>query len=326
MKLAKKPLSEGFDLWDRGYYLGAMRLFIFKGETLPPFQLGPCLDAMGHLLARIEEASDAKDNFHFAAEKYELIQQPVLQQVMLAKAVEVTQGPEAALAIVKPFVTSLHVTPDIDDRAKGGIARAYHYYAELLVATASQPDHLSEALHYANEAFTLKFDRSFLALLTIGQIQEQQGNPDAARAAYEQVRVVNPNSLQAIDRLIDIVRSSPVIDPNYLILLYRKAIELHPKTQFITDLSFFMAEHGQSVEAIQTLDHFIANPPHEETEAFMFGGQAVGNLLKAKSALLADIDGRLGEALAAAQEALKHTPDDEGLKKMIAEISAMQSS
>ena len=52
--------------------------------------------------------------------------------------------------------------------------------------------------------------------------------------------MVNPNSITAVERLIDIVASSAVVDAHYLIMLYRKAIELHPKTQFITSLAFFM--------------------------------------------------------------------------------------
>src|SRR3989338_7765918 len=81
-RLAKQPLSEGFDLWDRGYILGAMRLFTFKAENAPPFQVGMILDAMGHLLCSLAEWEDAKENFNYAAEKYQLIQQPILAEIM----------------------------------------------------------------------------------------------------------------------------------------------------------------------------------------------------------------------------------------------------
>ena len=53
-QLGRKPLSEGFELWDRDYMLGALRLFQCKLEVAPPFEVAACLDAVGDILVGIE--------------------------------------------------------------------------------------------------------------------------------------------------------------------------------------------------------------------------------------------------------------------------------
>lgn len=319
VKLAKKPLSEGFDLWDRGYFLGAMRLFIFKAETLPPFQIAGCLDAMAHLLLRLEEVQDARDNFNFAAEKYELIQQPIVHRVMQIKGIEAMEGTDAALKEMQSYIDGDFNThrQSEDPRTPLGIGRAYHYYAELLASSSSDTSVLQQALNFACQAVTFKFDRYFLGFLTIGDIQLRLGNSAAAEAAFREAIATNANCIAAYENLIALAQGRG--DNAATLQLLTHAIELHPKSSFIRDKAFLLAESGNDVEALSFLDRYIADPPHEETEALVMGGSSSANLLKAKAAILADL-GRMPEAAAAAREALKNAPNDEEAQRLVADI------
>ncbi|PHR11930.1 MAG: hypothetical protein COA40_09190, partial [Aequorivita sp.] len=160
-RLAKKPMSEGFELWDRGYHLGAMRLFIFKAETSPPFQLGPCLDAVGHLLLNLEEYADAKENFGYAAEKYELIQQPILAELMNVKGVEAMEGPASAVQRLQAYLSAADPNRGasaFDAKTKAGVARSFAYLAELYLKVDATA-HAGQAIADAEYAVSLGWDR-----------------------------------------------------------------------------------------------------------------------------------------------------------------------
>jgi len=174
-RLAKQPMSEGFVLWDRGYNLGAMRLFIFKAENSPPFQLGPCLDGIAHLCARMGEAADANENFGYAAEKYSMIQQPVLGKVMTIKGIEATEGAEKALAalddLLKEHDPERKAPEMAESKTKMNLGRAYQYRAELLLGAERFAEAEADArlaTYCPQEKPGKEGDRTFLAHYTLG--------------------------------------------------------------------------------------------------------------------------------------------------------------
>jgi hypothetical protein len=201
-KLSKKPLSEGYELWDKGFYLGAMRLFIFKAENSPPFQLGPCLEGVAELLARMEEADDAKENFDFAAEKYGLIQQGVLAEVMTIKGVAATKGEETALGMLNELLAKHDADKKAaeltDAKLKANLAKAYHYRAELLLA-AGKP---AEALADAQLAVAVGWDRAFLGHFACAQAFTETGDDAAATGAFQATIAANACYLPAYEALI----------------------------------------------------------------------------------------------------------------------------
>lgn len=326
MRLSKKPISEGFELWDKGYYLGAMRLFIFKAETSPPFQLGACLDAMGHLLARIEEYADAKENFGFAAEKYNTIMQPILAKVMEIKGVEAEEGPEAALpkitALIKEHDADRKAHEATDTKLKTALARAYHLRAKLLFAI-DEAKNAGEALADADYAAQIGWDRDHEAHFLRGEISLSAGDKEGAIAAFEKCISRNPNYILAYEALIPALLSQGTPEGRERgLALLTKAIELHPKSALIRQKAFALSENGNDKEALELLDQYIKSPPHEETEALVsLPGAASATFLKAKAAIYAD-SGDMASAAAAAEEALKHCPGDEEAKKMLADIKA----
>jgi tetratricopeptide (TPR) repeat protein len=312
-RMQKKSIAEGFELMDRGYNLGAMRLFIYKSETAPPFQLGPCYDAIATLLLQ----DDAKENFELAADKYDLIQQPVLAQVMRIRAVEAVEGPEAALAQARALVESVdagrQAATSGDAKTKNGVGRAFNYVAELTAVTGSDP---AAALPDVEYAIACGWDRVHTSHNLRGNLLQALGRNAEAQQAFEAAIQANPNIIQAYEALYPILRGS---DPQRALEILTKAIEHHPRSVFIRDQAFLLSELGQDAAALELLDKYIASPPHEETESLAIGGTASATLLKAKAAVLAD-QGRLPDALGAAQEALKYVPGDEEAQRIIADI------
>lgn len=324
VRLSKKPLSEGFELWDKGYFLGAMRLFIFKAETSPPFQLGACLDAMGHLLARIDEGPDASENFGFAAEKYQMIQQPVLAQLMTVKGIEAEKGAEEALAGVNALLAQHDADKKVvtleDNKLKTAVARAYLFRAELLLDVDFEKN-AAEALQDAQMAAAAGWDRDHAAHYLVGSLQEQLGDKAGAIASYEKAIARNANFVAAFESLSRVLAGTEGAAQKQVDIL-GKAIELHPKSSMIRQKAFAMADCGQEAESLALLDTFIATPPHEETEALVSTpGATSATFLKAKAAIYAD-GGKMAEAAAACEEALKHSPGDEEATTMLADIKS----
>jgi tetratricopeptide (TPR) repeat protein len=323
-RLSKKPLSEGFELWDKGYYLGAMRLFIFKAETSPPFQLGACLDAMGHLLMRLDEGPDASENFGFAAEKYELIQQPVLAKLMKIKALDAESGPEAALGEINTLIKEHDAEGAADKfedvKVKTALARSYHFRGELLLAM--DPEKNAEAaLKDAEFAAVIGWDRDHVAHFLVGSIRQQMGDELGAIASYEKAIARNGNCIAAYESLAAALLASEGGKEKAIATL-SKAIEMHPKSSLIRQKAFAMSESGNEVQALAMLDEYIKNPPHEETEALVaVSGAASATFLKAKAAIYAD-SGKMAEAQDAAEEAMKHNPSDEEAKQLLEDIKA----
>ena len=319
-RLSKKPISEGFDLMDRGYGLGAMRLFIFKAETSPPFQLGPCLDAIGHLLAAMEEGADAKENFGYAAEKYELIQQPVLAHLMKVRGIEATEGPAAALQSLDAFLQETDAgrqAHTLDAKTKSGLARGYYIRADLAFKVDPEAN-AAQALADAEYAASMGWDRVHLAHYLIGIIKLAVGDAAGGQQALEQCIATNANYFAAYEALIPSVKQS---DRDKALQLMDAAIALHPRSALLREKAFTISECGNDVEALAFLEALIADPPHEETESLSFGGTTAATLLKAKAAILAD-GGNMEQALAAAEQATQASPGDEEAENIIADIKA----
>lgn len=319
-RLAKKPISEGFDLWDRGYNLGAMRLFIFKAETSPPFQLGPCLDAVGHLLLNLDEYSDAKENFGFAAEKYDLIQQPVLAELMKIKGVEAMEGPQAALPLLQTFMTATdpaRSAAQFDAKTKAGVARSFAYLAELYLKVDAAAN-AQQAAADAEYAVSLGWDRVHTGFVALGQAKQHSGDLAGALACFERALQLCPNYLLAYEHAIYCAKQ--LQDKAKALTLLDDAIRVHPRSTLIREKAFLISELGNDAEALQFLEQLIANPPPEETESVVVGGGGtLATLLKAKAAILAD-GGRMEEALAAAKQALEVNPGDEEAESIVADI------
>jgi tetratricopeptide (TPR) repeat protein len=322
-RMSKQTLADGFDLWDRGYVLGAMRLFTFKAENAPPFQVGQILDAMGHLLLSLEEFEDARENFTFAVEKYELIQQPILAKVMAAKAVEAIKGPEAAFELMAEAVKQFDgekqsADATLKDKAKAPFGRMYQYRGQLLLALGKT----DEALADTKRAVELGFERVHIALVQLGQAEEDKGNAAGAIAAYKAALAKNANVISAYLPLALLLEKDDKKAEALEVL--SRAIELHPRAIFIRQKSYLLSElsAGKEADALAFLDGFIKNPPHEEAESvFSAGGSSVGEMYKAKAAILADA-GKLPEAKAAAQEALKLNKNDEEAVGLLAAIES----
>ena len=110
-----------------------------------------------------------------------------------------------------------------------------------------------------------------------------------------------------------------------LIATLSKAIALHPRAQLIRAKAFALSEAGQDGEAFAMLDQYLANPPHEETEAlFTAPGATACTFLKAKAAILGD-QNKLDDAIAAAQAALDKAPGDEEATAMLSDLKEIKA-
>lgn len=320
-RLSKKPMSEGFELWDRGYNLGAMRLFIFKAETSPPFQLGPCLDAVGHLLLKLEEFADAKENFGYAAEKYELIQQPILAELMQCKGVEAIDGPQAAMQRLHAFLQATDPSRQastFDAKTKAGVARAFAYLADLYLAADSKT-YVGNAIQDAEYAVSIGWDRVHTGWVVLGQARQAADDQAGALAAFEQAIQLCPNYLEAFEHAI--FAAKKLGDNAKALSLLNAAIAVHPRSVLLREKAFLISELGNDGDALAFLDEVIANPPPEETDSVVIGGgSTLCTLLKAKAAVLADL-GRMEEALEAAKKALEANPGDEEATAIVADIT-----
>lgn len=325
-RLAKQSIPEGLALMDKGYNLGAMRLLTVKAETAPPFQLAPCLEAIATILLRLDETDDAAENFGYAAEKYSMINQTVLGEVMKARMVEAKAGPEEALKEVEAILQKADPEGKIgetpDSKTRQNIARAYHLRADLNM----QLGKTEAAVADAQRAISLGWDRVFDGHYLLGQLLLEMGDAEGAEASFSEAVKRNPNFLPAFEALVPLLQAKGESARITLIETLNRAIEIHPRAQLIRAKAFALSESGKDAEALQMLDQYVANPPHEETEAlFSSAGTAEAVFLKAKAAVLGDL-GRVEEAIAAAQQALAKVPGDEEASAMLNDLNQLQAT
>eukprot|EP01059_Diplonema_ambulator_P022596 TRINITY_DN3791_c2_g1_i1.p1 TRINITY_DN3791_c2_g1~~TRINITY_DN3791_c2_g1_i1.p1 ORF type:complete len:416 (+),score=113.87 TRINITY_DN3791_c2_g1_i1:73-1248(+) len=326
-RLGRKPLSEGFELWDKDYMLGALRLFQCKLEVAPPFEVAACLDAVGDILAGIEEPEEALEHYNQAVDKYTMINKTILADLMRCKAVELQEGKgcEAALEAVDKCLASFDARlaegktgEDLLCEAKGqgpALGRLYLYRAELLKCL----EKFDESLAAANTAIDLKCDRIHLAYGTLGDIQMDLDNVDEAIEAYKKAVEAKPSFVAAHESWIKALRS--LGDDDTALSIIDNVLKLHPKAVLIRDKAFVLSNKKQDEQALALLDEAIANPPHEETETLSAAGSgpSVLTLRKAKSAILADLS-RFEEANEELSMILKVDPEEEEATAMRKDI------
>eukprot|EP01063_Lacrimia_lanifica_P000725 TRINITY_DN1036_c0_g1_i1.p1 TRINITY_DN1036_c0_g1~~TRINITY_DN1036_c0_g1_i1.p1 ORF type:complete len:375 (+),score=158.22 TRINITY_DN1036_c0_g1_i1:58-1182(+) len=316
MRLSKKPLTEGFDLWDQDYLLGALRLFQCKLESSPPFEVAPCLESIATILGLIEEDEDAVEHFHLAAEKYNLIQKKHLGALMTAMATEIQKGEDAAIAVIDASIAG---GDESKDKQKSQLGRLYSYRAEL----KRTMEKVDEGVADAQKALSLRpgrladGDMMHAAHHTLGQLFQTQGKLDEAAEQFKAALAARPLFFPAAEAMIGLLKSQG--DLNGALEYIDTAHKLHPKASLIREKAFTLSDLGSDEDGLRVCDEAIANPPHEETEALTGNCSSAGTLYKAKAAILAD-SSRLQEAKDMLDKALEQDPDDPEATQMIADI------
>lgn len=343
-RFAKKPISEGYDLWDCGYLFGALRLFLFKSESAPPFQMGPCVDAMAEISLDMGSDDDARETFAIAADKYKLIQQPILAELMRVKLVCMTDGPTAAKERLERFLKETDPEANgggtgADMKTRSALARSYAYLAELLIdcaaaapaekedeedtnaeePSAAMVEAASHARQSAELAVNLGWDRVHTGYLALGECYEILQELEKAREAYNQAVQHCPRYMRALERLLDVMKGLHAPSKE-LLQVIDQAIDAHPHANLLRERAFLLSETENDEAALKFLSAALEAPPLEEMESEA-SSETVATLLKAKAAILAD-GGKLKEALAAAKEAVAACPDDKEGEAMLADISS----
>jgi len=324
-KLAKQPMSEGFVLMDKQYLLGAMRLLTVKAENSPPFQLGPCLEAIANICAQLKEAEDAVENYGYAAEKFDLIMQPVVANIMRGKAIEQQQGTQAALNFMDEVIKTADPENKIlsmpDGKPKEHLARAYHFRSELKLSLDIAD---SSAIDDAQTAAAVGWDRGFLAHYTLGLLMLKTGDNAAALAAFSQAASLNNNFVDALDGMLELLNDKP----DQWLATMDKIIALHPRAEDIRAKAFKLSELQRDAEALALLDQWIASPPQEEAVGrgvYMSPQETKVLFLKSKAIIYAD-QGNFADAKTAAQQALEIAPGDAEVEKLLEDILATESA
>lgn len=312
-RLGKKPISEGFELWDKEYTLGALRLLQCKVDSqtaagAPPFEVAQALDAVGEIMASLEDDEEAAEHFKLAAEKYRLIQKTVLGDLMDAKAAVSMEQIDKLLA---PFDEKVEKgSDDIAADAKkeeASVGRAYLYRAQLLLEKGNKEG----ALAAADLAVKLGATRIHIAHSVRGKILAELGKAAEAKAAHETALKERSCYFPALDALYQLQREAGEVDAALQTL--DTAISLHPQAGLIREKAFILSEKGNDDAALELLDKAIESPPVEETEGT--DTQSKCTLLRGKAACLADLE-RFDEALKVLARCLEFDPDDEEAKHM----------
>eukprot|EP01062_Namystynia_karyoxenos_P068169 TRINITY_DN6249_c0_g1_i1.p1 TRINITY_DN6249_c0_g1~~TRINITY_DN6249_c0_g1_i1.p1 ORF type:complete len:366 (+),score=173.42 TRINITY_DN6249_c0_g1_i1:92-1099(+) len=321
-RLGKKPLSEGFDLWDKDYTLGALRLLQCKldaqqSQGMPPYEVAQALDAVGEIMNGLDEPEEAQENYALAADKYDMIQKKVLAELMHCKAAAMKDA-AAGMERVQKFLAPFDESGQPGDAAKNqesALGRFYFYRAQLNAA-AEKPE---EALKDVARAIELNADRVHLAHNLQGQLLQEQGKVAEAVAAFRKAAGARPVYVPALEALVLAQKEAGDV-PGALDTIER-AMALHPQATLIREKAFLLSEKGDDAAALEVIDKAIEQPPHEETETLSKDCGSEATLYKAKAAILADLK-RFPEALAAVDAALKCDPEDDettAMRKHIAE-------
>ncbi|CAJ1005510.1 putative Tetratricopeptide repeat [Leishmania naiffi] len=338
---SKKPISEGYALWDRDYLLAAMRVFTFKAEGAPPFVLAPYLDSVAEITLQMHDLEDAAEQFAIAAGKYQLIDQKVLADLMRFKVTEVSSSAEIALEQVQAYLAAQ------DPQANGGgetstaqtksaLARVYAYLADLLLGSLDEekPDEavLAQALTAAELAVRLGWDRDHCGWLIVGDVHAASGNYKKAKEAYGKALQRCPHYAKALERqtgvLQQLVRAAEECgdDANKaslnkeLLSLLDRSIEVHPLANTFREKAFLLSEMEGDDAALAFVAETLEHPPQEEIEVIGSSAkETTSTLLKAKAAILAD-GNQLDAALEAATKALEVNPNDDEARSIICDL------
>ena len=243
VRLSKKSISEGFELLDKGYVLGAMRLFMFKADTAPPFEAVICFDCIGQILLQMGELEDAAEHFENATERYQMIMQPILSELMRVQKIQATQGASEAIAkclqLIDAQLEGKEVGTELSDmfpdlKSKSAMCRVYATLAGLYVELVNTyldennidslenntpdaqrhcvhiQDLLAKALVAINASLSIgKWDRIHMAIYTKAQILERKSK-------------FSPHGAQSTEYL-DLYKQCIDMNGNY-ILAYEKLL------------------------------------------------------------------------------------------------------
>jgi len=319
-RLSKKPLSDGYELWDKGYILGALRLFQCKLEACPPFEMAPCTDAVATILEIIEEVDEAVEHYDQAADKYDTINKKVLGCLMRAKSAEAKGDLEVALKLCNEGLVDHDKGVDIAANQKFQFGRLLMTRADLYAKKGDFDAGLKDvtAAIGLEPGFVKAGDAVHLAHYNKGQIHQQLEQFDAADKAFTAAVTARPEHFASWEALCPIKKELGDL-PGALDAI-DKAYAVHGKSELVRDKAFLLSEMGKDDEALQVCDKAIENPPHAETEALSGPAESVAILHKAKAAILADA-GKMDEAVKALKDALKCDPNDQETMRMSADIT-----
>eukprot|EP01059_Diplonema_ambulator_P008706 TRINITY_DN1837_c0_g2_i1.p1 TRINITY_DN1837_c0_g2~~TRINITY_DN1837_c0_g2_i1.p1 ORF type:complete len:376 (+),score=112.45 TRINITY_DN1837_c0_g2_i1:1146-2273(+) len=320
-RLAKKPISEGFELWDKDYLLGALRLFQCKLDSSPPFELAPCREAVACILAAIDEDEEAIEMFNMAAEKYDLIQKPLVAGLMRAKAAELTEGEEVALKLVNDCIAKGNME---NQKEIPQLGRLYSYRADL----NGKAGRITEGIADCEKALSLhpgRFEPGDLEHIThhqLGKLYESLKDTQAAEKCFMEALKCRNIYFPSCEALIPIKKAQE--DLEGALVHIENAFALHPKANLLREKAFLYSEMGRDEEGLKICNDGIADPPTEETEALTGHSTSKAILYKAKAAILADA-GRLEEAKAALEGALEQDGSDIEAIRMSADVNTTLS-
>lgn len=346
---SKKPISEGYNLWDREYLLAAMRVFTFKAEGAPPFVLAVYLDALAEITLQMHDLEDAAEQFAIAAGKYQLIDQKVLADLMRFRVTEVSSSAEIALEQVKAYLEAQdpHRNGGGDGanaQTKSAFARVYAYLADLLLrsveddapagpgAAPRATDALVQARAAAELAVRLGWDRDHCGYVVLGDVYVAIGDYAKAKEAFGKALEKCPHYAKAIERQIGVLQQlaraaeerndeagRAALNTELLALLNR-SIEVHPLANTFREKAFLLSEVEGDEAALAFVANSLEHPPQEEIDVIGSSAkETMTTLLKAKAAILADGD-QLDAALEAANKALEVSPNDEEAQSIVRDI------
>eukprot|EP01065_Artemidia_motanka_P035430 TRINITY_DN43336_c0_g1_i1.p1 TRINITY_DN43336_c0_g1~~TRINITY_DN43336_c0_g1_i1.p1 ORF type:complete len:571 (+),score=232.06 TRINITY_DN43336_c0_g1_i1:55-1713(+) len=318
-RLGKKPMSEGFELWDKDYVLGSLRLFQCKLEVAPPFEVAGCYDAVAEILTILEDTDEAVTNFEEASKKYSMINKSRMSALMACMATGLTSGPDAALASLerslesfdKKFAAGSSADEVAEGDDKAALAREYLYRAQTLNAVGKH----KEAAEAADHAFKLGGLRPHLALLEKATALHAADSVDGAIQACKDAVSMRPCYFAAFEKLGTLqVEREESCDEGVAAL--QSAFAIHPKASLTCAAAFAVSDQGKNDQAIKMLSDVLEKPPQEEGEDVE---QSRATLLKARAAVYADIE-KFAEAIKDAQGALKECPGDEEIRSMLEQL------
>lgn len=338
---AKKPISEGYALWDREYLLAAMRVFTFKAEGAPPFVLAPYLDSVAEITLQMRDLEDAAEQFAIAAGKYQLIDQKVLADLMRFKVTEVSSSAEIALEQVQAYLAAQDPQRNgggegATAQRKSAFARVYAYLADLLLNSLDEEPAsgavLTQARTAAELAVQLGWDRDHCGWLVVGDVYVASGDFEKAKDAYGNALKKCPHYAKGLERQIGVYQQlarsadergdeagKAALNAELLALLSR-SIEVHPLANTYREKAFLLSEMQGDEAALAFVADVLENPPQEQIDVVGSSAkETTSTLLKAKAAILADGD-QLDAALEAASKALEVNPGDEEAKSIISDL------
>ncbi|KAK7202051.1 Tetratricopeptide repeat [Novymonas esmeraldas] len=338
---AKKPISEGYSLWDREYLLAAMRVFTFKAEGAPPFVLAPYLDSVAEITLQMHDLEDAAEQFAIAAGKYQLIDQKVLADLMRFKVTEVSSSAEIALEQVQAYLAAQDPQRSgggdgATAQTKSAFARVYAYLADLLLGSLDEEKTsgavLTQARAAAELAVQLGWDRDHCGWLVVGDVYAASGDYEKSKEAYGKALQKCPHYAKALERQIGVLQQlvraadergdgdgKAALNAELLALLTR-SIDVHPLANTFREKAFLLSEMQGDEVALAFVSEMLEHPPQEEIDVVGSSSkETTATLLKAKAAILADGD-QLDAALAAATKALEVNPNDDEAKSIISDL------